>query len=401
MAVGGKSRRAKWSVEFLEVRALMASFEMPSIQGLGGGRNLSATFDRMVGSLQAQLSIQAPKDTAPATLTQVVDEVVGQYEAASLATFAGFPRTTSLLVQQGEALRREIDSLKLQYDLKLITVASFNSSAYMEIKELTLSREVWPAGTPLQTYLVMATEASDSLTKFSTAVQTTSAITDEQAAAVLKSVAVSFQTEALLGTTQQPQVAAPINQATSTFVTQVDAAVGQPNFDSLIATAAAGYAAALVNPGGAFGPGGSIGRRIQQPPAVETPLAISDAATFANLQYRQVVTTDTTILHRNFTSGVDYRGRFMSTDVFKSPAQAVRKLSLDQSWYGTNQAFYVEDVSLPPGTLMYVGRVAPIYQGIFRREATPSLYPGMAAQYLVANTRAKGIHWYNFRATGT
>ncbi|WP_165069617.1 hypothetical protein [Paludisphaera rhizosphaerae] len=401
MAVGGKSRRAKWSVEVLEVRALMATFQMPGVQGLGGGRNLSATFDRMVGSLQAQLAIQAPKDTAPEKLAQVVDEVVSQYEAASQATFAGFPKTTSLLVQQGEALRQEIDSLKLQYDLGLITVSTFNYDAYMEIKELTLSREVWPAGTPLSTFLVMATETSDGLSTIATTVQTTSTITDEQAAAVLKSEALAFQTEAILGATQQPQVAAPINLATSTFIAQVDAAVGQPNFAALIVSATTGFADALVNAGGAFGPGGSIGKRIQQPSVVADPLAISDVATFAHLQYREVVTTSTTVLHRNFTSASDRYGRFMTTDVFKSPAQAIRKLALDQSWYGTNQAYFVEDVTLPTGTRVYVGKVAPIYQGIFRREATPSLYPGMAAQYLVANTRAPGIIWGNFRATGT
>ena len=56
---------------------------------------------------------------------------------------------------------------------------------------------------------------------------------------------------------------------------------------------------------------------------------------------------------------------------------------------------------LPAGTTYYVGRVAPIYQGIFRREAKPSIYPGMASQYLITNTRDPNIVWDDFRATGT
>ncbi len=395
-----RDRRSGWRLEFLEVRSLMATFQMPTLEGLANGRNTAATFNRMVGSLQTQIAIQAPKDTAPATLAGVVDQVVGQYEAASRSAFAGSPKTVALLVQQGEALRLSVDALKQQHELGLIGLATFNNDAYQDIQELTLSREVWPAGTPLQTFLVMATETSDDLSAIATFVQSTTAVTDEQAAAVLKAEALAFQSEANLGASQQPRIAAPVDQATATFVAAVDAAVGQPDFDARIATAADAFAAALVEPGGVFGPGGSLGRRIAQPPQVETPLPIEDAATFANLRYTQVVTTSTMVVHRNFSSASNRYGRFMSSDVFRSPAQAVRNLALDQSWYGTNQAWYVEDVTLPAGTLVYVGRVAPIYQGIFRREATPSLYPGMAVQYLVANTRAPGITWNNFRATG-
>lgn len=395
-----RDKRRGWRLESLEVRSLMATFQMPTLEGLAGGRNTSATFNRMVGSLQAQIAIQAPKDTAPEALATVVDEVVHQFESASLSAFAGSPRTVELLVQQGEALRFAVDALRQQHELGLIDLSTFHNDAYLEIQELTLSRDVWPAGTPLQTFLVMATETSDDLASIAAFVQSTSTVADERAAAVLRTEALAFQAEANLGVSQRPQVATPVNQATATFLAAVDAAIGEPDFDARVATAAAGFADALVRPGGAFGPGGPLGRRIAQPPQVETPLSIEDAATFANLQYNQVVTTSTLVLHRNFSSASNRYGRFMSTDLFRSPAQAVRKLALDQSWYGTNQAWYVEDVTLPAGVLVYVGRVAPIYQGIFRREPVPSAYPGMAVQYLVANTRAPGIIWDNFRATG-
>lgn len=389
------------SVELLECRTLMATFEMPSLGGLAGGRHIAATFNRLVGSLHAQISIQAPKDTAPDVLASVVSDVVDQYEAASREAFAAFPGTLSLLVQQGEALDLAINSMKSQYDVGLLSRSSFNYDAYQEIQQLTLSREVWVVGTPLTTFLVMARETSDDLASISTAVQTTTSITPEQAANVLQLEAEAFQGKAILGATRLPAVANPIRQATTNFVTEVNAALGQPDFAARVAEAADDFADALVNPGGTFGPGGSIGRRIPQPPVVPTPLSIEDAATFTNLQYRQLVTSIPVTLSRNFSSESTRYGRFMTTVSFASPAEAIRRLALDQSWYGTDQAYFVEDVYLPAGTLIYIGRVAPIYQGIYRREARPSLYPGGAPQYLVANTRAEGIVWNNFRATGT
>lgn len=393
--------RPALSVELLECRTLMATFAMPSLAGLAGGRHIAATFNRLVGSLHAQISIQAPKDTAPEALASVVAEVVDQYEAASREAFAAFPGTLSLLVQQGEALDLAIGSMKYQYDVGLLTLSSFNYDAYQEIQQLTLSREVWVVGTPLTTFLVMARETSDDLASVSTVVQTTTSLTPEQAVTVLKSEVTAFQSKALLGSTRQPRVANPIRQATANFVTQVDAALGQPDFASRIGTASTAFADALVNPGGTFGPGGTLGRRIPQPPDVANPLSIEDAATFTNLQYRQFVTSMPLLLSRNFSSESTRYGRFMTTASFNSPAEAIRRLALDQSWYGTDQAYFVEDVSLPAGTLIYIGRVAPIYQGIYRRESRPSLYPGGAPQYLVANTRAEGIVWNNFRATGT
>jgi hypothetical protein len=396
-----RSNRGAWRVEVLEVRALMATFQMPTLDGLGGGRNAAASFERMVGSLQAQIAIQAPRDTAPEAFVRVVDEVVGQYEAASASAFARNPRLVDLLRLQGETTRQAVRSLKLQHDEGLIGLSTFHADAFQEIQELTLSRDVWPVGTPLQTFFVLARESSDDLAAVATVVQASTTIAQESAAAVLRTEAAAFQSEVLLATMHQPQVSAPVVRATTTLIAQVDAAVGEPDFASRIALATAGFADALVNPGGVFGPGGSIGRRYPQLPTVPDPLSIQDAATFDRLQYRQIRTTETTVLHRNYSSSANRYGRFMSTETFASPAEAIRRLALDQSWYGTNQASFVQDVSLPPGLTIYVGRVAPIYQGIFRREARPSLYPGGAPQYLVADTRAPGIVWYDFRATGT
>ncbi|MDR3618343.1 MAG: hypothetical protein P4L85_03260 [Paludisphaera borealis] len=378
----------------------MATFQVPSLAGLGGGRNLRGTFERMVGSLQAQIAINAPRDDDPAHLTQVVNELVDQYEGAAGSLFGSKPALRTLLVYQGETTRDAINALNLQLNVGLINRPAFNSNAFMEINELTQSRQVWPVGTPLQTYLVLSTKTSDDIANLSVVVQT-STVTNETAAAVVRAEAEAFQSEVLLATTRQPRIGNTVVNVSANLTSQVDAAVGSPDFAAQLVAASTTFASALVEPGGFFGPGGAIGRRYAQLPNVPSPLGISDASTFANLQYRQIETTSPLVLHRNFSSSSNRFGRFLSADTFKSPTDAVRRLALDQSWYGTNQAYFVEDVTVPANSKVYVGRVAPIFQGIFQREAKPSLYPGMASQYLILNTRDPGIVWDNFRATGT
>src|SRR6185437_1142820 len=102
-----------------------------------------------------------------------------------------------------------------------------------------------------------------------------------------------------------------------------DASVGDPNFAAQVGSAVTAFADALINPGGLFGPGGAIGKTILQPPTVPNPLSIGDAATFTNLQYREVVTSAPMTLHRNFTGASDQFGRFLLSDLFTSPAEAV------------------------------------------------------------------------------
>lgn len=379
----------------------MATFQVPSLAGLGGGRNLSGTFDRMVGSLQAQIAINAPRDDDPGHLTQVVNDLVNQFESSSASLFGSKPSLNALLQYQGETTRDAINAFKLQFDAGLINRSAFNSDAFMAINEITQSRQVWPAGTPLQTYLVLATETSDGLAAVTKSVQTAGVISDQTAAALVQAQAEAFQSEVLLATTRQPRIANTVVNVTAGLTSQVDAAVGGPDFAGQLGTATATFTAALVGQGGYFGPGGPIGRQYAQLPNVPNPLDMSHASTFAHLQYRQVETTSPLVLHRNFSSASNRYGGYLSADTFQSPTQAIRRLALDQSWYGTNQAYFVENVTLPTSTTVYVGRVAPIYQGIFRREATPSLYPGMASQYLVLNTRDPNIVWDAFQATGT
>ena len=41
------------------------------------------------------------------------------------------------------------------------------------------------------------------------------------------------------------------------------------------------------------------------------------------------------------------------------------------------------DVTAPAGTTVYVGAVAPIFQGVYSPEPSPSLYPGGVNQTVI------------------
>jgi hypothetical protein len=360
----------------------------------------------MVGSLQAQIETQAPRDDAPQHLTNTVNLLVNQFEADSTRLFAASrPALNTLLQLQGEAIRSAINSYKLQLDSGLIAQTSyFNEDVFLVIQQLTLSRKVWPVGTPLQEYLVLSDEARQGLDALVKNLNTPGPgqLSDAAADAVVHAESYAYQTEVLLGSTRIPLIATTVSLAVGRLDSQVDAAVGQSNFPALVQAAEQTFNATLVDPSGLFGSRGALGRFIKQPPSVPHPLSnIDDVATFANLQYREVTTTAPMVVYRSFSSQANLRGRFLSTQLFATPAQAVRLQALDLSWYNTNAATFVADVTIPAGYTIYVGKVAAIYQGIYARERVPSLYPGGATQVVVLKSRDPALVYSDLRATGT
>jgi hypothetical protein len=258
-------------------------------------------------------------------------------------------------------------------------------------------------GTPLQAFLVRSLQADEGLSALVKNLETPGPgrLSDAEANAVVDAAAYAYRTDMLLGATRSPLITNTVNRAVTKLVSQVGAAVGKSDFTAELTVAQRAFDAALVDPRGLFGPGGALGRFIKQPPKVPHPLSISDAATFTNLQYREVKTAAPMVAYRSFSSTANIRGRFISTQRFATPAPAVRRQSLDQSWYNTNAATFVANVAIPRGYTIYVGKAAAIYQGIFARECVPSLYPGGATQILVRNSRDPALVYSSFRATGT
>src|SRR5690242_5442593 len=82
-----RHHRASPGIEALEVRSLLSTtavlFQLPPGLATAAARGRVSTpalFGRMVGSLQAQIETQAPRDDAPQHLTDTVNEFVGQFE---------------------------------------------------------------------------------------------------------------------------------------------------------------------------------------------------------------------------------------------------------------------------------------------------------------------------------
>jgi hypothetical protein len=400
-------------IERLEGRSLLSSmsltFQVPSLTELyrAAGHRVNTVpmiFSRMVGALQVQIDLNAPRGTPAPQLTATVDQLADSFESAARNLFAATnPHLYTLLRLQGEQIRSAINSEKIQLDTQLVPTSGFNESAFLSIQELTLSRKLWPAGTPAEDFLIgslVATATLDTVLANQTLpVPPTPLLTDAQAAAVVSSEAYAYQTDMLLAATQNPLIRSTVNGAVGSLVTRVDAAVGSGNFPAQLSSAEQSFDATLVGPGGLFGPGGPFSHMLKQPPNVSQPLSIGDAATFTNLQYREIQFHPALNAYRYFSVQANEYGRFLSTQYFVSPAQAVRKAALDQSWYHPNPAYFVAFVTIPANYTIYVGTAAPIYQGIYRREPTPSIYPGGGSQILVLNRYAPQYH--ETRATGT
>lgn len=397
-------------LENLECRSLLSStsvaFQVPSLTDLlaaarRGVNVVPAVFNRMVGALQVQIDIKAPRDTPAPQLTQTVNQLAESFESAAHNLFSVTnPRLYTLLELQGQEIAGAINSEAIQLNTQLIKTAVFNESAFLSIQELTLSRKLWPAGTPPEDFLIRSLQATGGLdTVVSDQTSPNPRLTDTQAAQVVDDEADAFQTDMLLAATPKPLITNTVNAAVGNLVTQVNAAVGSPSFPAQLSSAERSFDAVLVGSGGLFGRGGPFSRFIKQPPNVPDPLPIGDAATFANLQYREIQTHPKLPAYRYFSVDANEKGRFFSTQYFASPAQAVRKSALDQSWYYIDPAYFVAFVTIPANCPIYKGPVAPIYQGIFRREAVPSIYPGGATQILVRNKYAP--EYGETRATGT
>ncbi len=404
-------RQSAVAIEVLEVRSLLSAtailFQLPpGLTATAIVRNSTpALFGKMVGALQSQIQTLAPRNDPAQHLTDTVNQLVNQYETDAARLFASSrPRLNMLLQLQGEATRSAINSYKAQLDTGLLSKTSyFNEDVFLSIQEMTLSRKVWPQGTPLQEFLVLSYEAKQGLDALVNNLNTAGPgqLSAATAAAVVHAESYAYQTLVLLGSTQSPLITNTVALAVGSLVSHVNAAVGRTDFAAQVRAAEQTFNATLVDPSGLFGSRGAFGRFIKQPPHVQHPLAnIDDAATFANLQYREIKTSVPTVVFRSYSVPLNLHGRFLSSQLFASPTQAVRRQALDQSWYNTNAATFVADVNIPAGYTIYVGKVAAIYQGIFARERVPSLYPGGATQVLILNSSDPRLVFDNLRPTG-
>lgn len=113
------------------------------------------------------------------------------------------------------------------------------------------------------------------------------------------------------------------------------------------------------------------------------PLPAVVAVTFLHSQCSRVVLTKPTTFYRYFSSDSNRYGRYLTPDRYRVNRQVIRSLALHQDW--GNQAFRSLRVTLPAGTTVYQGVVAP---------QTPSAcYPGGGQQIFIENSNDPHIQW--------
>lgn len=142
----------------------------------------------------------------------------------------------------------------------------------------------------------------------------------------------------------------------------------------------AALAAAAISPLASL-----AGASAQTAPAAPTacPLPPEIAATFLESKCTRSTLTAPTTFFRYFSSDSNRKGRYLSTDQFKESTEVIRKLALNQAW--GNQARRQLSVTLPAGTAIYQGIVAP--------QAPSACYPGGGQQTFIENSKDPAIVW--------
>lgn len=107
------------------------------------------------------------------------------------------------------------------------------------------------------------------------------------------------------------------------------------------------------------------------------------ALTFLGQTCTKTVLTTAQTFYRYYSSDSNRIGRYLTTDNFTESNQVIRGLALNQAW--GNQARRQLSVTLPAGTTVYQGFVAP--------QSPSACYPGGAQQTFVADTQDPKIVW--------
>ena len=181
------------------------------------------------------------------------------------------------------------------------------------MEHLTLSRPLWPYGTPILDY-INRTELFE--TDLTTAVSIISTKLGIAAAANLAQIeAASFTADINLSTPQRPGLDTFMNQQVGTLLTQINAAAQSgPSGAAAFAAAVQSFTTATYDQttgAGYLGPRGAYGRYFVQPTTADqvpseaytyarSALSYSTGNTFAYGRYKAKQLHKTAIYHRNF-----------------------------------------------------------------------------------------------------
>jgi len=304
------------------------------------------------------------------------------------------PPLVRLLELQGTALKDTEQQWNVRREARLYTATpvvgevpySYLKDATTTIRQLTLSRPLWPTGTPDLALYQRADVLAHNL-MFDVVDQLQSKkLSPEKAEKVGQSEAKAFQADFDASLTNEPLYACIADAAVSSLESNLSV-IDKPGFNPIgeAKVAQQQFVSQILVGKGLFGPQGPLGAVFTAP---TNPFPYDEyyrLYTFSNATAKREVLSQATTYYRVFSDSVDntppvnesnYKGAYTSTQDFRDSATAIRDLALDQSWYHPNLATMKVDVNVPAGTTVYVGTAAPILQGVYAPEPSPSLYPG-------------------------
>ncbi|TRU23992.1 MAG: hypothetical protein EWV92_22065 [Microcystis aeruginosa Ma_MB_S_20031200_S102] len=129
---------------------------------------------------------------------------------------------------------------------------------------------------------------------------------------------------------------------------------------------------------------------LAQDQAPSCPLPPDIAVTFRNSECQAVTLEKPQTFFRYYSDENSKKGRFLTTDQYTTNVEVIRNLALDQKWNPPNQATKVVSVTLPAGTTVYQGIVAP--------QNPADCYPGGGQQTFIKDSRDANIQWGEGRA---
>jgi hypothetical protein len=347
-------------------------------------------------------SLASGRSTGDAFVAQV-GSVVSSFDHSVARRFGRVaPGLVRLLDLQGTALTSTEEQWNARRSAGLYPASPtaglvpyfYLSDATTTVRRLTVSRPLWPMRPPNLALYQRADSLAHNL-QFDVvdAMQGSSRLSPTSAKEVGLAESLAFQADFDASLTARPLVDRIADAAVATLENNLGT-LDQTGVDPIAQARLAQqrFVSQMLTGAGLFGPQGPLARVFQAP---VNPFPYSQyyrLYTFTNAVATKVVLDRPTTFFRVFSDPVNnqppviennYKGAYTSTREFFNSRAAIRRLALDQSFFHPNGATMKVDVMAPAGTTVYVGKVAPILQGIFAPRRPPSFYPGGVNQTVI------------------
>lgn len=113
------------------------------------------------------------------------------------------------------------------------------------------------------------------------------------------------------------------------------------------------------------------------------PLPANIAITFLKSKCQKVKLLMPQTFFRYYSNDLNKKGRYLTTGQYQTNAEAIANLALKQEW--GNKAEKMLSITLPAGTIIYQGIVAP--------QIPASCYPGGGQQIFIEDSKDPNLFW--------